>query len=36
MLKKMTQEQLNIFYYVRDWCVRKTVDKNVDSLGQPK
>ena len=32
MLKTMTHEQLNIFYYVRDWCLRKNVDANTDSI----
>ncbi|CAF1463104.1 unnamed protein product [Rotaria sordida] len=32
MLKNMTQEQLNIFYYVRDWCLRKIANENTDSL----
>ncbi|CAF0887188.1 unnamed protein product [Rotaria sp. Silwood1] len=32
MLKNMTHEQLNIFYYVRDWCLRKRANQDIDCL----
>ncbi|CAF4809889.1 unnamed protein product, partial [Rotaria sp. Silwood1] len=32
MLNTMTHEQLNIFYYVRDWCLRKIANENTESI----
>jgi hypothetical protein len=32
MLKNMTHEQLNIFYYVRDWCLQKRTNQDIDCL----
>ncbi|CAF3792202.1 unnamed protein product [Rotaria sp. Silwood1] len=32
MLNTMTHEQLNIFYYLRDWCLRKIANENTESI----